>query len=203
MGLLILASQSVSVTKVGGFPKRVAEFEWPSCSECENAMQFIAQFRLAECKIDGPNKFAAHLLIFQCQNDPGMCDDWDANSGGNAAIIVPDGNAVISDPKNGVTTLSEETYVELKSYEPAGGGETSDDNYVAAVEDALVLGKIGGNPVWVQGDETPDCDCGSQMQFFAQLEERGGGGINFGGGGAGFVFVCSNCDDKAKFLWQS
>lgn len=27
-------------------------------------------------------------LIYMCQNDPGMCDDWDANAGGNQVIII-------------------------------------------------------------------------------------------------------------------
>jgi len=61
----------------------------------------------------------------------------------------------------------------------------------------LPLGKIGGKPLWIQDDETPNCDCGSKMKFVALFEEHAGGGINFCGGGKGYAFTCRNCHDQA------
>ena len=48
-------------------------------------MQFLAQLPLRECEavLHGDQ----YLLLFQCQSDPGMCDEWDAESGGNATRI--------------------------------------------------------------------------------------------------------------------
>ena len=41
------------------------------------------------------------------------------------------------------------------------------------------------------------------MTFVAQIEESADRGINFGGGGVSYAFVCTKCKDKAKFLWQN
>lgn len=203
MGLLIVsADQSSLVTKIGGLPSGVAVFEWPHCQSCKGAMQFIAQVGLAETEIDGFATEATALLLFQCQNDPGMCDDWDAEGGGNAALLLDvNGSDEISPPASGETILPTESLVSLKRYDAGVSTETDDDNYVAASEDdESVLGKMGGNPLWIQDDETPTCQCGSKMTFVALLEERGG--INFGGAGTGYAFACEKCHDHAKFLWQ-
>ena len=205
MGLLFCAAQDSSlVTKIGGGPTDVASFEWPCCQSCNGAMQFIAQVGLAETEIDELNGREQALLVFQCQNEPGMCDDWDADGGGNAALLVGvDRGTRIEPPSSGETKLPSESLVSLKRYDSSVTAETDDDNYVTALDnDQNVLGKIGGTPLWVQDDETPECACGSMMVFVAMIDERAGGGINFGGGGVGYAFVCTECQDRAKFLWQ-
>lgn len=70
----------MSGTSFGGKPvKNVDEdFHWPKCSCCKLPMQFLAKIRVDE---------ELHQ-IFMCQNDPGMCDDWDANGGGNTKLYV-------------------------------------------------------------------------------------------------------------------
>ena len=91
-----------------------------------------------------------------------------------------------------------------EDYDDGSSVETPDDAYCAAVEapNSRVLGKLGGRPLWIQGDETPTCSCGQRMSFAIQLEDRGGGGINFGDAGVGYGFVCSSFPAQAKFLWQ-
>ena len=205
MALLILGSPDSSLlTKIGGVPTGVAPFEWPCCQSCNGAMQFVAQIAVAETKLVDLANRDQILLVFHCQNDPGMCDDWDADGGGNAALLVDaSSGGTVAPPASGETTLSAESFVSLQSYDSSVSADTEDDNYVAAVEgEQGVLGKIGGEPVWIQGDETPDCECGAKMQFVALLEEWYDGGVNFGGGGVGYAFACSTCRDKAKFLWQ-
>ncbi|MCA9215518.1 MAG: hypothetical protein KDB27_20780 [Planctomycetales bacterium] len=166
-------------------------------------MQFIAQVRLADSDDPEVSSLSGILLLFACQNQPGMCDDWDADSGANAALLVAPGDEPITAPLNGVTKLDLETFLSLEPYDSSLSQAFDDDNYVAAVDgDGNVLGKIGGGPVWKQGDETPSCECGQPMRFVALLEERGESGVNFGGGGCGFAFICTRCNDKAKFLWQ-
>lgn len=166
-------------------------------------MQFLAQISLAETEIDELTGRDQILLIFECQNEPGMCDDWDADGGGNAALLVRvDSGGAVDPPTSGETTLPAESLVSLRACDSSVSAET-DDHYVAASDDGQnVLGKIGGAPLWIQDDETPDCECGSKMTFVALLEERGGGGLNFGGGGTGYAFACTKCQDKGKFLWQ-
>lgn len=66
-----------------------------------------------------------------------------------------------------------------------------------------VLGQLGGEPSWIQDDETPDCPvCRQPMAFVAQLEQGHDHrtAANFGGGCA-YAFVCEPCREGA-FLWQ-
>jgi hypothetical protein len=166
-------------------------------------MQFLAQLPL-----DALEEASGHedqtLLLFQCQNDPGMCDDWDANGGGNAALLVSSSSREPLQVPIGETLLSSETRLSRVSYLAVHAQKTDDDDYCEAVDApaSQVVGKLGGAPLWIQADETPNCECGSPMTFVAQLECRGGGGINFGDCGAGYAFVCPSCRARAKFLWQ-
>jgi len=166
-------------------------------------MRFLAQIPLAECDEVLPNRSSQKVLIFQCENDPGMCDDWDAESGGNTAILVEVARGVPLQVPEGETLLPSESRIQFVPYE-ARPGESPDDAYCEAVDepDSKVIGKVGGSPLWIQGDETPTCECGAGMAFVCQLECRGGGGINFGDAGAGYAFVCPKCSDQARFLWQ-
>ena len=103
-----------------------------------------------------------------CQNDPGLCDDWEADGGGNRAIVVTtDGLAEVQAPENGVT-VRETKYGARQVISPL-------DDYGAAREawskqsgheGREVLGQILGTPTWLQGDETPTCNaCGKTMRF--------------------------------------
>ncbi|MDX6328614.1 MAG: hypothetical protein QOI83_997, partial [Streptomycetaceae bacterium] len=44
-------------------------------------MQFLAQLPLDDGR--------GVLAVFVCQNDPGMCEDWDPVAGGNRALVFP------------------------------------------------------------------------------------------------------------------
>ena len=43
-----IAAPDASGTRTGGVPLTPPGFEWPRCRECEGAMQFLAQVRLAD-----------------------------------------------------------------------------------------------------------------------------------------------------------
>jgi hypothetical protein len=151
-------------------------------------MQFLAQIALRDSGIPGLTDRDQLLLVFQCQNQPGLCDEWDANSGGNAARLVSLSEArSVAPPRTGETTLASVDTVGVTFVDPG--------------PDAL--GRVGGTPEWIQGDETPPCGgCGSPMRFVVQLEPKGGGGINFGDAGLGYAFACDTCAAEARFLWQ-
>lgn len=132
-----------------------------------------------------------------------MCDEWDPDGGGNAAILVPHGDAESPTPPDGPTTLPSVSRIATTNYDASIQTETPDDGYCSAFDaDTSVLGKTGSAPLWIQGDETPTCSCGTPMIFVSQIEERGTGGINFGDAGAGYAFVCDACQSSAKFLRQ-
>lgn len=166
-------------------------------------MQFVSQIPL-ESLDEAEGHRDQTLLIFQCQNDPGLCDEWDPDAGGNAALLVKTlghGAGQLHVPE-GETLLDSELRLKRDWYPPAVGDEPEDAPYIAALDSLGIqlAGKLGGSPLWIQADETPLCECGASMRFVAQIEERGG--INFGGGGAGYAFVCGTCRERAKFLWQ-
>ncbi|MFJ7243087.1 hypothetical protein ACIQWA_00415 [Kitasatospora sp. NPDC098652] len=69
---------------------------------------------------------------------------------------------------------------------------------------SAVLGRLGGSPAWLQGDETPSCPgCDRPMPLAVQLEEGPdrATAMNFGGGGRAFAFTCGPCA-RAVLLWQ-
>jgi hypothetical protein len=183
------------VTRTGGTPLAPAGFEWPGCASCGGPMQFLAQLVLADCL----------LAIFMCQNDPGLCDEWDPAAGANLALVLPrEGLAATAVPDRGVPLLPEVSGVEQVT--TAADYEQAREQWAAAAGRSRrhVLGQLGGTPSWLQGDETPSCpSCSAPMDFVAQLEEghHGRAAMNFGGGAA-YAFRCVPCA-RGAFLWQS
>lgn len=134
------------------------------------------------------------LLTFQCQNDPGMCDEWDPASGGNAALVTKAEDGRVTESPG----LTAEQLREFKE----------DRTVIApAIKLELALsgknevGAVGGAPEWIQADETPVCKCGERMRLAVQLDENAHEQLNFGGGGRAYAFICEACM-AAKFLWQ-
>ena len=146
------------------------------------------------------------LVVFMCGNDPGMCDEWDADAGGNAVIAVAtDGLRLADVPAQGEAVRprygAEIEAIAAKDYDAARSrwAEAHDGRQ------REVLGQLGGVPSWLQGDETPACTaCSKPMTLAAQLETGPDYAteMNFGGG-CGYVFDCGCAEGKPKFLWQS
>jgi hypothetical protein len=195
--------EAVAHTRTGGRPMTPRGFAWPVCRGCEGNMMFIAQLRLAD--VADPELGDGLLLAFMCQNDPGQCDEWDATAGGNHAVVVPlEGLALLAPPPKGETLLGAASGV---TYHPFDG----DYNDARAAwgkrtkKQRDVLGHVGGEPLWIQADETPACGCGQPMRFVAMLEEGHDArtAANFGGGCAyAFACVAPACRGQARFLWQ-
>ena len=196
-----MAEDDSAITRTGGIPLVPATFSWPTCLTCKGPMQFLAQIFLEDL---GLAEWRGMLSIFMCGNDPGLCDEWDAAGGGNQALLLPSGQLFPAEVPDGPAT---------------GLGEVSAVRYVLADSDydksrrdwaeregrpgADVLGQLGGEPSWLQADETPACrQCAEPMTFLIQLEQghRHKTAANFGGGTA-YGFACKPCG-TAAFLWQ-
>lgn len=89
------AAPDAPVLRTGGVPLVPEGFVWPTCRNYAGALQFLAHL-----PVDG-----GAVAVFFCQNDPGMCDDWDAAAGGNRAYLFtgPLGPAAV--PAEGETLL--------------------------------------------------------------------------------------------------
>ncbi|WP_092412941.1 hypothetical protein [Collimonas sp. OK307] len=165
-------------------------------------MQFLGQLRLKK-QDDGEPL----LLLFMCQNDPGLCDEWDANAGGNKVVSVDCQSLSLVEPPNGGDTIRPILHgailvdVESENYDTA----RVDWAVAADVNPQEVLGQLAGQPSWIQGEEVPVCDsCNNPMSFVAQLEQGPDWetAMNFGGGGCAYVYRCSCGKHQAKMLWQ-
>lgn len=198
--LLINSSKPVelSLTSFGGKPVQNSgeNFQWPECACCKHPMQFLGKIAVDD---------ELHQ-IFMCQNDPGMCDDWDADGGGNSVIVIkPAELEYVTIPSEGETLRDTEYSAVVVEVDASDYAEAID---IWAERNSLspreVLGQISGEPLWIQGNEIPDCDgCNKPMKFVAQLEQGPDWKteMNFGGGGVAYSFGCS-CNSSAKFLWQ-
>ncbi|MFH8629064.1 DUF1963 domain-containing protein [Streptomyces lydicus] len=199
------------VTRTGGVPLAGVGTEWPCCSSCEGPMQFLAQVvldDLGEEERESKGKGGV-LALFACQNDPGMCDDWEPRSGGNRALLFPlDGLGPIPLPEG-----DDEAPLVLGDVRAVVLERESEDDYDLARAawaarserpKSSVLGQLGGRPAWIQADETPSCpSCARTMPFIVQLEEGPdhSTSMNFGGAGSAYAFACEPCG-RALFLWQ-
>jgi len=162
--------------RIGGRPLAPSGTAWPHCKTCTKPLRFIAQQPL-----DGGRM----LLLFQCENDPGMCDEW-APDGGNAAMIVEGSLVALAAPEGA-------------AFGPPTGLRAGDDDG-DGLEDTDAVGRLGGEPDWIQDDETPEC-CGGAMRFLLQLDEAAHPQLNFCGGGAAYAFSCDRCR-RAVYLMQ-
>ncbi|MDU0288831.1 hypothetical protein [Saccharothrix longispora] len=199
------ADPRAEVTRTGGLPSAPAGFEWPRCAECGGALRFLGQVLLADVPgRDGDDRL---VLLFQCDNDPGACETWEAGSGSTAAPVVARGGlSPAGPPTDGVTVLGAVSGVRFEVSDVEDYGEAREEYGERTGEPLrVVLGQLGGSTYWLQADRTPGCpDCGKPMTSVAHLEEgrHGATAANFGGGGIGYAFLCDGCPASARFFWQ-
>ncbi|MFB8200813.1 hypothetical protein [Kitasatospora purpeofusca] len=81
-----------TVTRIGGVPLALPGIPWPCCTDCGGPLQFLAQIVLdgsGTAVTGGPGQQDRLLVLFACQNRPGVCQDWEARSGANLALVLP------------------------------------------------------------------------------------------------------------------
>lgn len=185
-------------TSFGGRPVVNAneKFSWPSCAQCRQYMQY-----------EGKVSFKGELyLLFMCEFEAGSCEGFETYTGANQVIrFIPEDAHAVDPPPLGQTTrpTSYGSRVEQVEAESYGDAATAWPR-LNGVNNRQVLGSLGGEPAWYQGDQTPNCTkCGTPMSLVAHLEEGPdyNTGMNFGGG-VGFIFTCLPCPGSAQFLFQ-
>lgn len=192
------------ITKFGGNPVWLEKPLWPVSRSTGNPMRFICQIAIDKSLF--PDAQGRIAYIFMTDEEEYVDGTWDSESGENAVIIQPS-NILEHEVKDITTgpTLEAEYNVELKKANDLSISKldemllNDEEGYHEALE--LMEGsKIGGTPVFVQGEEFPDGDdwllllqlASTQAPFF----------VNFGDCGTAYVFI-NKSGDKGKFLWQA
>lgn len=182
----------ITASRIGGAPAVPRDWEWPTCAEHDEPMQFTAQIEHRSTLVSA----------FVCQFDPGTCDSWDADSGANAAFVFSGRDLVLADPPvspHGDPDDPDPVYPPLLPDSMLLGTASvtaaRDGDVTAAldVEGAVVAGQYGGEPPWIQEDDTPE-----GLAFVASIESEPLG-FDFGDAGRAYVFSDGR---RAAVLWQ-
>ncbi|WP_058726437.1 DUF1963 domain-containing protein [Curtobacterium luteum] len=182
----------ITASRIGGAPAVPRDWEWPTCAEHDEPMQFTAQIEHRGTLVS----------VFVCQFDPGSCDSWDADSGANAAFVFSGRDLVSADrpvSPHGDPDDPDPAYPPLLADSMLLGTapvtDAGDDTVSAALDaaGAVVAGQYGGEPDWLQEDETP-----AGLAFVASIES-GPLGFDFGDAGRAYVF---SDGVRAAVLWQ-
>ena len=208
-----------TVTKFGGQPNWVTEPQWPLSRSSGNAMRFICQIELTKDLF--PNTTARMAYLFMTDEEGGQFVDgtYDPNRGENAVILQP-GRAVVPTRRlsQGPTLyrLIEKSWRRRTRREPCEFAVQlirEDDVAFLPEEERWKLpddeaeaaaarweeSKIGGTPVFMQGDEFPFT---GPCRLLLQLDSCSVPfSINFGDAGVGYAFL-NEAGDEAKFLFQ-
>jgi uncharacterized protein YwqG len=209
---------TVPVTKFGGQPVWIAEPEWPLSRETGKPMQFICQIALEELGFTTQAKMA---YLFMTDDADGEFVDgtYEPDGGENAVILQPGSTKLPTSDlcegpslyrmveKPGMERLQPEACefrVELLpvddiDFVPETERWKMSEEDAKAATGKLDENKIGGSPVFMQGDEFP-FDGG--WQLLLQLDSCSVPfSINFGDAGIGYAFL-NETGDEGKFLWQ-
>lgn len=205
------------VTKFGGQPNWLEIPEWPISGELGEQMQFIGQILLSDDLF--PNLGGKMAYIFITDGEPGMQETWSAWGGENAVIIQPGGeNTKHTRPlTTGPTVQTHEANIEyavelLVSEEPpeeiweeydlmGSLYERIDEIEDFELEDFWWADKIGGVPVFIQGDELTDYEPEHEWLLILQLSANQPFYLNFGDAGVGYAFI-NESGTLGRFFWQ-
>jgi uncharacterized protein YwqG len=207
------------VTKFGGQPVWIAESQWPLSRQTGNPMRFICQIALNKELF--PNTAAQMAYLFMTDEEDGEFVDgtYEPDGGENAVILQPGTtNLPTKNLATGPTLyrMVEKPGQDRLQSEPCEFAvdfvEEDDIKFVPEAkrwelpkdESDAVMGKldenkIGGTPVFMQGDEFPfDGDC----RLLLQLDSCSAPFcVNFGDSGVGYAFL-DEAGSQARFLWQ-
>ena len=202
------------ITKFGGQPVWVGEPQWPLSRETGNPMRFIAQIRLSDVPELTTTATMAYLFMTEEADDT-----WEPDGGENGVILQPGQTSLPTSALSEGPTLYrmvQRSGLELlqeEAIEFAVDLTTGDDHEFISEDESWEMtdeqrqltvlkfgeNKLGGTPVFLQGDEFP-FEEGSQLLL--QLDSTGVPfWINFGDSGVGYAFL-NDDGTEAKFLWQ-
>lgn len=195
------------VTKFGGQPVWLGKPEWPLSKETGEPMRFICQIAI-DPEVFGQVE-GKMAYLFMTDGEDFVDGTYEPDGGENAVVIQPNGNNVTTTqlaagPSLYVMREKEddqllhpvpcEFSVALKVGDDPDRGFENDTN-----GDDLEEAKIGGTPVFLQGEEYPK---GGGWRLLLQLDSvTAPFYVNFGDAGVGYAFLSAD-GRTGKFLWQ-
>lgn len=185
-------------TKFGGQPVWVSEPQWP-LDENGKPLHFVCQIALDTTLFPDAQGQMAYLFMSNEED----AETWDPEFSDNAVIIQPGTfreELKVENISEGPTLLDNEYDVELRlKQEPYNVTPDllDEESYKEYVKD-LSINKIGGTPLFIQGDEYPK---GFERLLMQLNSTDVPFHINFGDSGTGYVFINATAT-QAKFLWQ-
>ena len=206
-----------AVTKFGGQPVWVTESQWPRGAETGKPMRFICQIALVQ-ELFGSTP-ARMAYIFMTDGEDYVDGTWEPDGGENAVILQPGSPSMPVERLNegptvyrmvpkpfkrrlvpkpcefGVQVNLSEDPAFVPEAERATWSQEKQEQYAAA----LGGNKIGGTPIFLQGDEFPGP---GSWKLLLQLDStRVPFFVNFGDSGIAYAFI-SEDGAFGKFLWQ-
>jgi uncharacterized protein YwqG len=203
-------------TKFGGQPHWLGEPQWPLSKATGEPMRFIGQIAIAP-EIFG--QVSARMAYLFMTDDEKVDGTWDPDGGENALILQPGETSIRTEPLTNGPTLFRmgkrffgamnwpktlEFGVRLTTGEDSvprtddAGRKISEEEFDSALQ-ALSGNKVGGTPMFLQGDEFP---AGGPWNLLLQLDSAAlPFFVNFGDAGVGYAFI-SQDGKQGKFLWQ-
>jgi uncharacterized protein YwqG len=208
-----------AVTKFGGRPAWIGEPQWPVSRETGNPMRFICQLNLTTELFPNTTAQMAYLFMTDEENGEFVDGTYEPDGGENAVILQPGAVAVPTKTLTEGPTLYRriqkpgqdrlepercEFAVRLVVEEDGPFLSESERSKLPGSEAQAAYGtlnenKIGGTPVFMQGDAFPfDGTCRLLLQLDSCSVPFY---VNFGDAGVGYAFL-NHAGDQAKFLWQ-
>lgn len=205
-------------TKFGGQPTWLSDPQWPLSQATGKPMRFIGQIALEPPAFEpGQGKMA---YVFMTDDlDEYVDGTWEPDGGENAVILQPGSYtgsfaSLAQGPtlyrmieKPGFDSFQPESVefavdfldVEEPPFQPeamqADWTQEQSHEYASALEGS----KVGGTPLFLQGDEFPD---GQDWRLLLQLDSAAVPFfVNFGDAGIAYVFIDQSAS-KGKMLWQ-
>lgn len=213
------APMANAVTKFGGQPAWHGAPQWPLSRTTGNPMRFLCQVALDERLF--PGALGKMAYVFMTDEDDYVDGTWEPDGGENAVVVQPGAapsHVAVAARATGPTLYDMvevpgrdrpapcgreyEARLSIRD-EPAFQPEDarcdwSEDDF-ARYATALEGNKVGGAPIFLQGDEFPD---GGPWRLLLQLDAvRVPFSVNFGDRGIGYAFIDA-AGQTAKLLWQ-
>ncbi|HRE31084.1 MAG TPA: DUF1963 domain-containing protein [Candidatus Berkiella sp.] len=185
-------------TKFGGQPAWLEEPQWPLDLNGK-ALHFVGQIVIDTQLFENAQGRIAYLFM----SNEDDAQTWDPNTGDSAVIIQP-GEPLPSikcnNQSEGPTLIDGEYEVTLRLKEEVFqiAPELLDEEAYTEYFRQLSGNKIGGTPLFIQGEEYPK----GYERLLLQIDSTEVPfNINFGDSGTGYLFINANIS-QGKFLWQ-